>query len=139
MKERRFNNELISGQSMVMMVVMLSTAALGAAALATFLIVSGFRNVSSAGQSMDAIFAADSGIECILFKEFGRAGYGTMTPSVCPPYPDSPDTSQSNWGQFYFTFNRSQSSATIQDWSSFGEDAAKRTKRVLNIRFTKKG
>jgi len=133
----------ISGQSMVMMVVMLSTAAIGAATLATFLIVSGFRNISSASQSMNAIFAADSGIECVLFREFGYADYNTVVSSVCPSYTNTPpyesQSKSGTSGSFKFKFNRDQSSAIIQDWSSFGEDINGRTKRVLNIRFTKRG
>lgn len=132
--------DAISGQSMVMMVVMLSTAALGAAALASFLIISGFRNIANAGQSMDAIFAADAGIECVLFKEFGHADYSTVSPSVCPPYIDASDMSDPGWknGNFNFVFNRSQSSPDTDDWSSFGKDLSGTAKRVLNIRFNKK-
>lgn len=134
--KKKFENKTIAGQSMVMMVVMLSTAALGAASLATFLILSGFRNISNAGQSMDAIFAADSGIECVLFREFGHVDYSeAVTAGVCPSY--SPDSSNRNWpGPFYFVSNKSNDPRTL-DWSSFGE--AGLTKRVLNIRFNKRG
>lgn len=127
-------NHDISGQSMVMMVVMLSVAALGAASLATFLIVSGFRNISSARQSMDAIFAADAGIECVLFREFGHADYSVVS-SVCPSG-EGISKSLDNLSSFVF---RSRGGARgCDEWSASGFDSSRRTNRVLNICFTKR-
>ncbi len=125
---------------MVMMVVMLSVAALGAASLGAFLVLSGFRNISSADQTMNSIMTADTGIECILFREFGHSNYSAVTGSgYCPAYGGSGDSSSITTpgnNSFYFALKDDQ--ANYADWASTGSSEGGKTKRVLWIRFNKR-
>ncbi len=121
---------------MVMMVVLLSVAALGAAALGTFLVLSGFRNLSSSDQTMDAIFIADTGIECVLFNEFGHASYDAVS-GYCPQIVGSSSVVKTT-EKGSFSFKRTDSQPMYDDWSSTGANDNGKTTRVLDIRFTKK-
>jgi len=60
------------GQTMLVTVMILSSAILGATVLASLLVLFQLRQASDAKLSTQAIFAADSGIECILFEKIGK-------------------------------------------------------------------
>lgn len=53
-----------------MTVIILSGAILGATALASLLVLFQFRQASDIAASTKAIFAADSGIECVFFDRY---------------------------------------------------------------------
>lgn len=61
-----------SGQTMLVTVMILSSAILGATVLASLLVLFQLRQASDAKSSTQAIFAADSGIECIIFERVGE-------------------------------------------------------------------
>lgn len=126
----------ISGQMMVMMVVLLSVAALGAAALGAFLVLSGFRNLSSSDTTMDSIFVADTGIECVLFNEFGHAAYNAVS-GYCPAIAGN-NSSNKTTEKGIFSFKKTATQPTYEDWSSTGVSTNGKTTRVLDIRFNKK-
>ena len=56
------------GQAMLLTVMLLSSAILGATSLAALLVLFQLRQATDAKASTQAIFAADSGIECVLFE-----------------------------------------------------------------------
>jgi len=65
------------GQAMLVTVMILSSAILGATVLASLLVLFQLRQATDAKSSTQAIFAADSGIECILFERVsGTFNYG---------------------------------------------------------------
>jgi hypothetical protein len=61
------------GQVMLLTVIYLSAAVLGAAALAGLLVLYQLRQTVDIGSSNQAIFAADAGVECALFKRYREA------------------------------------------------------------------
>lgn len=67
------------GQVMLITVVMISSAILTASSLAGLLILFQLRQASDIAASTEAIFAADSGIECVLFNNFRT----TASPRDC--------------------------------------------------------
>ena len=66
-KGKRQNYE--RGQTMLLTVMLLSSAILGATSLAALLVLYQLRQATDAKASTQAIFAADSGIECVLFEK----------------------------------------------------------------------
>ena len=64
------NMKKMKGQVMLLTTVMLSAAILSATSLAALLVLYQLRQTSDVAASTKAIFAADSGIECILFNQF---------------------------------------------------------------------
>ncbi|MDD4818891.1 MAG: hypothetical protein PHH27_01785, partial [Candidatus Colwellbacteria bacterium] len=75
------NRKKEGGQMMMLMVIIVASTALAAIAFSSFTVVSELRQVTDARLSGQALFAADTGIECILFKEFGNEPYYTGS---CP-------------------------------------------------------
>ena len=62
------------GQAMLLTVMLLSSAILGATSLAALLVLFQLRQATDAKASTQAIFAADSGIECVLFEKIVGTG-----------------------------------------------------------------
>ena len=58
------------GQVMLLSVLVISSAVLGATSLAGLLVLSQLRQASDAQGSTQAIFAADAGIECALYRNY---------------------------------------------------------------------
>lgn len=59
-----------NGQVMLLTVVLMTGAILSATSLAGLLVLFQLRQTSDVTASNKAIFAADSGIECVLFNQF---------------------------------------------------------------------
>jgi len=59
---------------MLLTVILLSSAIMGAAALAGLLIIYNSRNVADVVSSGQAIFAADAGLECALYNSVQSPG-----------------------------------------------------------------
>jgi len=80
------------GQAMILTVMLLSGAILSASALAALLVLFQLRQASDIKSSTQAIFAADSGIECILYEavvngasgvgDFANCGELALTPPI---------------------------------------------------------
>jgi len=66
MMGRRTNN---SGQTMILTVMMLTGAILSATAISALLVLFQLRQASDIKASTQAIFAADSGVECIFYEK----------------------------------------------------------------------
>jgi hypothetical protein len=58
------------GQVMLLSVLVISSAVLGATSLAGLLVLSQLRQASDAQGSAQAIFAADAGMECALYRQY---------------------------------------------------------------------
>lgn len=86
-----------NGQTMLLTVMILSSAVLGATVLASLLVLFQLRQSSDAKSSTQAIFAADSGIECILFERIG----GTFNYQNCGAPPATPPQIDLDNGAFY--------------------------------------
>jgi len=65
---------------MLLTVMLLSSAILGATSLAALLVLFQLRQATDAKASTQAIFAADSGIECVLFERIQSLGMGAPPP-----------------------------------------------------------
>ncbi len=132
------NTNKEEGQMIILMVILIAGTTLAAVAFSSFTVVSELRRVTDARLSTEALFAADTGIECILFKEFGHADYGLG----CPPcvggvedcvteeirlFPDGP--------RFRFRFVRRDRIGEVERvvWESIGRDHLGRTSRSIQL------
>ncbi len=70
------------GQVMLLTVMLLSSAILGATSVAGLLVLFQLRQASDIASSTKSIFAADAGIECAFFNEFRtiRRNCGEVAP-----------------------------------------------------------
>ena len=121
------------GQMMILIVVIISAMVLGAVALNSFIMVSELRQVTDARLSGAAIFAADTGIECILFHEFGNDTYSSVS---CPTAPGSPGSSSDiqtlpNGATFSFVLVSKTAAASV--WRATGTDGSGKSTRSLQI------
>lgn len=124
------------GQMMLLQVLILSIIISIVTALAGLLITFQLRQVTDAKASGEAIFGADSGIECVLFHKFGPSGVDLK---ICPnpgdgcpnkgaesrPLPDGPS----------FNYRCLQDTGGEEIWLSVGQDSNKRVARAFQIRF----
>lgn len=75
-----------SGQTMILTVMLLTSAILSATAISALLVLFQLRQASDIKASTQAIFAADSGIECVLYeKVVGGENYSNCG---MPPDPE---------------------------------------------------
>jgi hypothetical protein len=120
-----------SGQSMLFMVMSLSSIIVMVASLSSLIMVFELRQATDSRATGEAIMAADTGVECSIYREFygdppaicgtGEAGRGTLA------------------GGAAFEFNRKPEDTSgpqrIITWTSAGEDAKGRAVRALEIKF----
>jgi len=79
-----FTPSRVEGQTMILTVLLLSGAILSATAISALLILFQLRQTSDIKTSMQAIFAADAGIECVLFEQYEEVtGGGTADFTSC--------------------------------------------------------
>ena len=128
-----------SGQMMLLMVIVISATALAAMAFSSFTVVSELRQVTDARVSGAALFAADTGIECILFKEFGNAPYGPGCP-VCVGDCNTEEAELFPGGpkfKFQFVSREIDGPRETVVWKAIGRDASGRAVRSLQITLRK--
>ena len=121
---------------MILMVVLIAATTLAAIAFSSFTVVAELRRVTDARLSTAALFAADTGIECILFRELRPDLYGPE----CPPCLD-PCTSFSNYGnlpdgskfKFRLVSEERVGGRIISVWEAVGKDALGRTARSIQL------
>ncbi|MFA5053136.1 MAG: hypothetical protein WC565_03695 [Parcubacteria group bacterium] len=147
MKQKENNGE--SGQMMLLMVIVIAAVALAAMAFSSFTVISELRQVTDARLSGAALFAADTGIECILFKEFGSAPYGEGCPTLTGDACDSGETGTCEApetelfaGGPKFSFQlvsrrKDELGRDIVVWKAIGKDASGRAVRSLQITLIK--
>ncbi len=120
-----------NGQVMLLSVLILSSIIAVVTALASLLISFQLRQVTDARESAEAIFAADTGIECVLWKQFGSSNSVT-----CP----SPNTDFVMPGGESFRIKQITNDPATgnQTWLSVGRSASGRTARALQISLVKR-
>jgi len=118
------------GQAMLLTVMLLSSAILGATALAALLVLFQLRQATDAKASTQAIFAADSGIECVLFEKILSVSPGAPPPNYanCGIAPDK--VNLDNGSLYTITVETSGGDTTIKSIGRAG-----RTTRALEITF----
>ena len=131
------------GQTMLLMVLVVAAAAIGAITFSSFTVISEMRQVTDARATSAALFAADAGIECILFHEFGKETYGLG----CPECPDNPEAGYVSPEAELFTggpkFSFQLVSKTIEGanetsiWTATGKDALGKTARSFRLTLRK--
>ncbi len=112
---------------MLLTVLVLSSVIAIVTTLATLLISFQLRQVTDAQASGQAIFAADTGIECIIFKKFGTPGATTTCPEENREFTLP--------GGAKFTFALVRRDGNNETWLSVGKDKNGRVARALQIRF----
>lgn len=126
-----------SGQTMMLMVILIAAASLSAIIFASFIVIAELRYVTDARLSGAALFAADTGIECVLFAEFGNAPYGLGCPPICnSPGCSTPEAVIGSGGpRFRLQLVSSDISGgrRIIVWRAIGRDASGRAARSLEI------
>lgn len=130
MIKKSFAKKYENGQMMLLSVLILASVIATITALATLLISFQLRGVTDAEASGQAIFAADTGIECILFREFGTKGVAT----TCP----NPDEEVILPNRSKYAFSRLPDVSGNPTWVSVGRDKNGRVARALQITFVKK-
>jgi hypothetical protein len=131
------------GQTMLLMVIIISAAAIGAMTFASFTVISEMRQVTDARATSAALFAADAGIECILFHEFGKETYGLGCPE-CPDNPDigyvSPEVELFSGGpkfSFQLVSKTVDGSNETSVWRAIGKDSLGKTARSFRLTLRK--
>lgn len=131
-----------SGQMMIFLVVIISAVILGAMTLSSFLVVTELKQVTDSRFSGAALFAADMGIECVLFHEFGNADYNSVG---CPGYSDIVGDWSSDGTEYIsgsavgiYKFRRDSETAAQMVWTSVGTDTSRRLTRALQITLNKR-
>ncbi|MBI2592627.1 MAG: hypothetical protein HYW37_00490 [Candidatus Colwellbacteria bacterium] len=124
-------SEKREGQMMLLIVLILSSIIAVVAALAGLLITLQLRQVTDARQSAEAIFAADTGIECILFREFGPQA------TVDCPSPDTDYVFPGGGPKFRISRTYLDPVTGSETWVSVGRDSKNRIARALQIKFVK--
>jgi len=143
-KERRDNNlmKIINkerGQTMMLMVILIAAVSLSAIVFTSFVVVAELRRVTDARLSGAALFAADTGIECVLFYEFGHAPYGLGCPPICQGAGCFTSWAQIGSGgsspsfQLQFVSSTIANARQITIWRAIGRDASGRAVRSLEI------
>jgi len=119
----------------MLMVILIAATTLAAVAFSSFTVVSELRRVTDARHSTAALFAADTGIECILFREFGNAPYGLGCPACVGDCVTNEVALFEGGPRFRFRFVRRIPVATGFEtvWESIGKDALGRTTRSIEL------
>ncbi|MCL5006621.1 MAG: hypothetical protein M1153_00525 [Patescibacteria group bacterium] len=142
------------GQTMLLTILVIASVLLMVAAISGLIMSYAIRQVTDAQSSVQAIFAADTGIECVLYYHFCNGGSGSSCPAVdCSnPTMDSggtnvwnltcggakPPTFASPPDNSLYSYNMQcvNSTASSQTWISVGQDARKTAARSLQITLT---
>lgn len=136
-----FNTSKINkegGQMMMLMVMLIASATLATITFISFVLIVELRRVTDARLSTMALFAADSGIECILFREFGDPVFynGSGCPAYSPHYINFSDYGVlSNGSKFKFRLISEdiEDGHIISIWEAVGQDAWGVTTRSIQL------
>ncbi|MDD5098836.1 MAG: hypothetical protein PHP35_00625 [Candidatus Colwellbacteria bacterium] len=144
----------ISGQTMILLVIVIASVALTAMALSSFIVVSQLKQVTNSRMTGEAIFAADEGVECVLLHEFNYPVYQSTSnnggESGCPTYSDGEDDCSGLWsggedvwkpisggGSYRFKCTGLDRTNNVKTFLSVGRDKSGKAIRALEIRLTK--
>ncbi|MBI4193111.1 MAG: hypothetical protein HY536_00610 [Candidatus Colwellbacteria bacterium] len=122
------------GQTMLLMVLILGSAIVGAASLATILTSYGLRQVIRAQESAQAIFAADTGIEWALYRRFGIC----KNPVPSGPRCTLPSEYDAPFPETGARFELVRAGGTPQEekWFSVGINSTGSISRAMEITFS---
>ncbi len=139
-----------SGQTLLLTVLIIAGVIMMVASISGLIMSYAIRQVTNAQASTQAIFAADAGIECVLYYHFCNNSVGGSScpavdcsnPVISNPWnptcgPDSP-VYNSTGAPYSYTVQCANSSSNYQTWVSVGQDSAKTTARSLQITITQK-
>jgi hypothetical protein len=140
-RNKKRNN---SGQSMLFMVMSLSSIIVMVASLSSLIMVFELRQATDSRATGEAIMAADTGVECAIYKEF----YGTppaVCGTTCSPVNGCLECERCS-GELSgenpppsFVYERKEpiieGESNVITWVSAGEDAKGRAVRALEIKF----
>lgn len=120
---------------MMLMVILIAATTLAAVAFVSFTIVSELRRATDARHSTAALFAADTGIECILFKEFGYHPYGLGCPACVGDCTTDEIELFPRGPRFRFRFISRTIVGSVETvvWESIGRDALGTTTRSIQL------
>jgi hypothetical protein len=135
-----------SGQSMLFMVMSLSSIIVMVASLSSLIMVFELRQATDSRATGEAIMAADTGVECAIYDEFygnppevcGTTACEILTCPECKRCYGEIANDVSPDEPFRFVYERRETSEgepTIITWTSAGEDAKGRAVRALEIKF----
>jgi len=132
---------------MLFMVMSLSSIIVMVASLSSLIMVFELRQATDSRATGEAIMAADTGVECAIYREFYGAPPAVCGPPACTNIPACPECKICN-GEiantisptepFKFMYERrktSEGEPTIITWISAGKDAKGRAVRALEIKF----
>jgi len=127
---------------MMLMVILIAGTTLAAVAFSSFTVVAELRRVTDARLSTAALFAADTGIECILFREFGHDDYESVVRlenGGCPTYIEGHSTDEialfEGGPRFRFQLVSRNTDGEIETvvWEAIGRDHLGRTARSIQL------
>ncbi|MDE2144948.1 MAG: hypothetical protein KGJ01_03215 [Patescibacteria group bacterium] len=140
-----------SGQTLLLTVLIIAGVIMMVASISGLIMSYAIRQVTNAQASTQAIFAADAGIECVLYYHFCNNSVGGSScpavdcsnPVISNPWslncgPDSTRYRQSTNAPYLYTIQCANSSPNYQTWVSIGQDSAGTTARSLQITITQK-
>lgn len=125
---------------MIFMVLVLSGIIVGSTGLASLLMRYSLTETTAAKDSMQALFAADAGMEAVLFRRFGNCPVSNET---CPDVPMASPTESERVnlsdGSFYkFRFISVDPDGNNETWFSLGRDKSGRISRALEVKFVER-
>lgn len=127
----------INGQAMLFTVMVLTGVIVMLALMVGMLMIFGLRHVADAQATGDAIFAADTGIECAIMNEFVVfsptviANLGNVC--VCTEGENRQCEGRLDNQSVFRATRRTEAGMII--WTSVGRDIKERTARSLEIQF----
>lgn len=131
MHRKEYNN----AQTMLLMIIIIAATILASVIFVSFALIITLRQAVDSRASTEALFAADTGIECVLFREFNVDVYGPG----CPPCVGDCDTDFvylfPNGPSFKFQIisrSRHNNVETVI-WKATGRDSSRRAVRSLEI------
>ncbi len=129
------NTNKEGGQMMMLMVILITATTLSAIIFSSFTVVSELRRVTDARNSTAALFAADTGIECILFREFGYFPYGLGCPACIGDCVTDEVELFPRGPRFRFRFISRTIVGSVETavWESIGKDALGTTTRSIQL------
>lgn len=136
MRNRKFNIcRKQSGQTMLFTVMVLTSVIIMLSATAGLLTIFTLRHSVDIQATGDAIFAADTGIECAIMEEFGSPAAKAATRDLCQININGDIINGVLDNGATFTAKRESPGPGIITWNSIGADKKGRTSRALRIQF----
>lgn len=122
------------GQTMLLIVLVLGSAIVGAASLSALLTTYGLKQITRAQESAQAIFAADTGVEWALYQRFGNCKNPRQANPRCPP-PAEYDAPFPETGARFELVEVRSGAPREERWFSVGTNSTGSVSRAMEITF----